>query len=113
MKKQSSSTDFITSWGGIISPIDGISPQELNIEGLLHRIEELEVREVILAVRPSIEGDTTAYYISKKLEPYKVSISVISRGIAFGGELEYADEITLGRSITGRLPYNPNSMMSS
>jgi recombination protein RecR len=99
--------------GGIISPIDGIAPQDLNIEGLFRRIPELEIKEVILAVRPSIEGDTTSYYLSKKLEDLDVKISVISRGISFGGELEYADEITLGRSISGRLPYNPNSMLSS
>jgi len=91
--------------GGVISPIEGIGPSELNIETLIKRSESSEVKEVIMAISPSIEGDTTIFYISKKLKDTSVSISTIARGISFGGELEYADEVTLGRSIVARVPY--------
>ncbi len=91
--------------GGIISPIEGIGPADLTIEELVDRIPEQEVKEVIMAISPTIEGDTTIYYISKKLIPLKVKVSTIARGISFGGELEYADEVTLGRSIIARTPY--------
>lgn len=91
--------------GGIISPIDGIGPGELNIDSLLMRIEQNTVNEVIMALSPTIEGETTIFYISKKLKPFNVKISLISRGVSFGGDLEYADEITLGRSIVSRIPY--------
>ncbi|RYY66701.1 MAG: recombination protein RecR [Chitinophagaceae bacterium] len=89
--------------GGVISPLDGIGPGQLNIDTLLHRIGKEETAEVIFALSPSIQGDTTIYYIQKKL-PSAVRITTIARGIAFGGELEYADEMTLARSLQNRLP---------
>lgn len=91
--------------GGIISPIDGIGPADLNIETLEERAKQGEIREVIMAISPTIEGETTIYYISKKLQPLGVQVSAIARGVAFGGDLEYADELTLGRSIVARVPY--------
>ena len=90
--------------GGIISPIDGIGPDQLNIHSLVERVQHQGVEEVIMAVSPTIEGDTTIYYLSKKLQAFPVKITTIARGIAFGGELEYADEMTLARSISNRLP---------
>lgn len=92
--------------GGIISPIEGIGPSDLNIDSLLLRLQEGEIREVVMAISPTIEGETTVYYLSKKLQPLGVQVSVIARGVSFGGDLEYADELTLGRSITARLPYH-------
>ena len=91
--------------GGIISPIEGIGPSELNIESLVSRVENGEIREAILAVSPTIEGETTIFYVSKKLVPLGVQVTTIARGVSFGGELEYADEMTLGRSIVARVPY--------
>ena len=91
--------------GGVISPIEGIGPNELNIDDLILRIEEGTVKEVIMAISPTIEGDTTIFYISKKLRALDVKVSTIARGVSFGGELEYADELTLGRSIVARVPY--------
>ena len=91
--------------GGVISPIDGIGPEDIHIDSLLDRIEKEEIEELIMAISPSIEGETTTYYISQRLASSDIKISVIARGISFGGDLEYADEITLGRSIAGRLPY--------
>jgi recombination protein RecR len=91
--------------GGIISPIDGIGPEKLNIDSLLQRVQTGQIREVIMALSPTIEGDTTIFYISKKLSGSGINITTIARGISFGGELEYTDEMTLGRSITTRLPY--------
>lgn len=93
------------SLGGIISPMDGIGPDELNIENLIKRVVEDDVKEIIFALCATIEGDTTAFYIFKKLKDCNVTISSIARGISIGGELENADEITLGRSIVSRLPY--------
>jgi recombination protein RecR len=92
--------------GGIISPIDGIGPDQLNIHSLVERVQQYGITEVIMALSPTIEGDTTIYYLSKKLQlpDTPVKITTIARGIAFGGELEYADEMTLARSITNRLP---------
>jgi recombination protein RecR len=93
--------------GGVISPLDGIGPDQLQIEGLLDRIQKEGVEEIIFALNPTIQGDTTIYYIQKKLtaDPAKpVRITTIARGIAFGGELEYADEMTLARSLQNRLP---------
>lgn len=90
--------------GGIISPIDGIGPEQLNIQSLIERVKHQGVEEVIMALSPTIEGDTTIYFLSKKLKDYPVKITTIARGIAFGGELEYADEMTLARSISNRLP---------
>lgn len=90
--------------GGIISPLDGIGPDQLNIEALVQRVQKERVEEIVFALNPNIQGDTTIYYIQKKLQSLSVRITTIARGIAFGGELEYADEMTLARSITNRLP---------
>jgi recombination protein RecR len=90
--------------GGIISPLDGIGPDQLTIESLLHRVQKEKTQEIIFALNPNIQGDTTIYYIQKKLQPYPARVTTIARGIAFGGELEYADELTLGRSIQNRMP---------
>ncbi len=90
--------------GGIISPLDGIGPDQLNIESLVHRIQKESSEELIFALNPTIQGDTTIYYIQKKLQPCSCRVTTIARGIAFGGELEYADEMTLGRSLMNRLP---------
>ncbi|WP_124639790.1 MULTISPECIES: recombination mediator RecR [Amniculibacterium] len=92
--------------GGRISPMEGIGPNQLNISGLENKIQHGEVRELIFALSATMEGDTTAYYIYKKLKSYDLVFSSIARGIAVGDELEYADEISLGRSIVHRLPYN-------
>ena len=89
--------------GGVISPLDGIGPSQLNIETLVNRAQKYEVAEIIFALSPTIQGDTTIYYIQKKL-PSSTKVTTISRGIAFGGELEYADEMTLARSLQNRLP---------
>lgn len=90
--------------GGSISPLDGIGPDQLTIAALLERIESEGVEELIFALNPTIQGDTTIYYIQKKLKDRSIRISTIARGIAFGGELEYADEMTLARSLQNRLP---------
>lgn len=87
---------------GVISPLDGIGPDQLNIGSLVERVKQGDVAEIIFALSPTIQGDTTLYYISKKLKDLPVKITTISRGIAFGGELEYADEMTLARSIQNR-----------
>lgn len=92
--------------GGIISPIDGIGPTDLEIESLVERVGAGGVNEVILALSTTMEGDTTNFYINKKLSPYNPKISIIARGISIGDEIEYADEITLGRSILNRTPFN-------
>ena len=89
--------------GGIISPMDGIGPGDIEIESLVNRVAEGNVREVILALSPTMEGDTTNFYIYRKLAPYAdVKISIIARGVSVGNELEYTDEVTLGRSILNR-----------
>lgn len=90
--------------GGILSPIDGIGPDQLNIQSLSKRVEEKDIKELIMALSPTIEGDTTVYYIAKQCNKKPVQITTIARGISFGGELEYADEMTLARSIAKRLP---------
>lgn len=90
--------------GGVISPLDGVGPGDLGVETLVERIREGDIAEVIMAISPTIEGDTTIFYLSKKLKEFPVTITTIARGIAFGGELEYADEMTLARSLTNRLP---------
>ena len=92
--------------GGIISPIDGIGPADIEIESLVERVAEGGIEEVIFALGSTMEGDTTNFYISRKLAPYPVKLSVIARGIAVGDELEYADEVTLGRSIRDRMPFS-------
>jgi len=91
--------------GGVISPLDGIGPDELHIDSLIERLKANEVDEIVMAISPTIEGDTTIFYISKKIDTLDVKISTIARGVSFGGELEYADELTLGRSIISRIPY--------
>ncbi|MBZ5858718.1 recombination mediator RecR [Flavihumibacter profundi] len=90
--------------GGIISPLDGIGPDQLYIDPLLKRAKEEETTEIIFALNPTIQGDTTIYYIQKKLQPSAIKITTIARGISFGGELEYADEMTLARSLQHRMP---------
>lgn len=92
--------------GGIISPIDGIGPNDLQIDTLVERVAQGGVNEVILALSTTMEGDTTNFYIYKKLAPYNIKISMIARGISIGDEIEYADEITLGRSIINRTLFN-------
>lgn len=91
--------------GGVISPLEGLGPDDLNIDQLCQRVDNEKIEEIIMAVSPSIEGETTIFYISKKLESKNVNISMIARGVSFGGDLEYADELTLGRSIQSRTPY--------
>lgn len=90
--------------GGVVSPLDGVGPDQLPIPDLVSRVKEDGVTEVIFALSPTIQGDTTIFYIARQLEPFAVVITTIARGIAFGGELEYADEMTLARSLSGRLP---------
>ena len=91
--------------GGVISPMDGVGPADLEIDSLVERVRSGEVKEVIFALSPTMEGDTTNYYIYRKLEGLEVKMSVLSRGISVGDELEYADEATLGRSIVNRMPF--------
>ena len=91
--------------GGVISPMDGVGPSDLTIEGLLDRVRKGEVKEVIFAMSTTMEGETTAFYLYKKLASFDVQVTAIARGVAVGDELQYADEITLARSIQQRLPY--------
>jgi len=88
--------------GGVISPIEGIGPADLNLHTLIERARQAETREIIMAISPTIEGDTTIFFINKQLTDVDVAVSNIARGVSFGGELEYADEVTLGRSIVAR-----------
>jgi recombination protein RecR len=90
--------------GGVISPLDGIGADQLNITSLITRVEQEKIEELIFALSPTIQGDTTIYYIQRKLQPLSVKVTTIARGIAFGGELEYADEMTLARSLANRQP---------
>lgn len=90
--------------GGIISPMDGIGPNDIEIDSLVKRVAQGNIKEVILALSSTMEGDTTNFYISRQLRPYPVKVSVIARGISVGNELEYTDEVTLGRSIVNRTP---------
>jgi len=91
--------------GGVISPLDGVSPSDLQIESLCVRCQNSEVKEIILALSATMEGDTTAFYITKKLQAFSLKISTIARGIPVGSEIEYTDEVTLGRSIMSRIKY--------
>lgn len=91
--------------GGVISPLDGISPMDLEIESLVERVKEGDIKEVILALSPTMEGDTTNFYIFRKLAPYDIEVSLLARGLSIGNELEYTDELTLGRSILNRIPF--------
>ncbi len=95
--------------GGVVSPLDGIGPDDLTIDDLLKRVDTDGIEEIIMAISPSIEGETTIYYITKLLAEKNVKVSVIARGVSFGGDLEYADELTLGRSIVSRIPYTLQS----
>ena len=90
--------------GGVISPLDGVGPDQLSIEPLLERARSGDINEIIFALNPNIQGDTTIYYIQKKLLPSPIRFTTIARGISFGGELEYADEMTLARSLQHRMP---------
>ncbi|MCD8303280.1 MAG: recombination mediator RecR [Prevotellaceae bacterium] len=92
--------------GGVISPMDGIGPSDLKIDSLIQRAQSGTVEEVILALSPTVEGDTTNFYLYRKLAPSGVKVTVIARGIAQNDELQYADEVTLGRSIVNRIPFN-------
>lgn len=85
--------------------MDGIGPEQLQIASLLRRVQEGHVQEVLMALNPTIDGDTTIFYLSKVLKPYELKLTTIARGVAFGGELEFVDEITLARSIAARMPY--------
>ncbi|MNK12659.1 Recombination protein RecR [compost metagenome] len=96
--------------GGLISPMDGVGPSDLFIDSLVQRVATTPVKEVILALSATMEGDTTLFYLYKRLKDFQIPITTIAKGIAFGGELEYADEITLGRSIVTRVPYH-NSLI--
>lgn len=91
--------------GGLISPMDGIGPSDLEVDSLVERLKQSEAKEIIFALSATMEGDTTIFYLDKRLKNFNLKLSTIARGIAFGGELEYVDEITLGRSITTRVPY--------
>ena len=91
--------------GGIISPIDGIGPSDLEINSLEERVKSGEIGEIILALSATMEGDTTNFYIYRKLQSYPVKTSIIARGVSVGDEIEYADEVTLGRSILNRTPF--------
>lgn len=93
--------------GGIISPMDGIGPNDLEIDSLIQRVKEENIKEIILALSTTMEGDTTNFYIYRKLVPLKIKITTLARGVAIGDELEYADELTLGRSILNRVEFNP------
>lgn len=92
--------------GGLISPMEGIGPSNLTIDSLVAKVTRQEVKEIILALNATMEGETTSFFIFKKLAPYNLTLSAIARGIAVGDELEYTDEVTLGRSIVNRIPYN-------
>ena len=91
--------------GGLISPMDGIGPSDLEIDSLVQRVAQGGIKEVILALSSTMEGDTTNFYIFRKLSAYDVKVTIIARGIAVGNELEYTDEVTLGRSIQNRVPF--------
>lgn len=91
--------------GGIISPMDGIGPSDLNIESLVEKVKKGEIKEVVMALSTTMEGDTTNFYLYKRLKELEITLSTIARGISIGDDLEYADEITLGRSIVNRMPY--------
>lgn len=91
--------------GGLISPLEGVSPSDLEINSLIERVSSGNIHEVILALAPTMEGDTTNFYIARKLAPFQVEVSILARGVSIGNDLEYTDEVTLGRSIINRVPY--------
>ena len=90
--------------GGVISPMDGVGPSDIELESLFKRVQNEDIKEIILALNPTMEGDTTNFYISRKLADLNVKLSVLARGVSVGDDLEYTDEVTLGRSILGRTP---------
>lgn len=92
--------------GGLISPMDGIGPSQLNIDSLVEKAASQSVTEIMVALSTTMEGDTTLFYLFKKIKPLNIPVSTLARGVAIGGELEYADEVTLGRSIVNRVPYD-------
>jgi recombination protein RecR len=94
--------------GGIISPLEGTGPSDLNIESLLQRVQTGEPKEVIMALSATMEGDTTNFYLFRKLKDFNIKLSTLARGVSVGDELEYADEVTLGRSILNRTPFENN-----
>ncbi len=96
--------------GGIINPIEGIGPNDIDLAHLIQRLKEEDIREIILALPATVEGDTTGFYIYKLLSPFDIKITTLARGLAVGNELEYTDEITLGRSILNRTPFGQNSI---
>jgi recombination protein RecR len=98
--------------GGIISPMDGIGPGDLEIDSLTRRVAAGEIHEVLLALSATMEGDTTNFFIYRKLAPFNVKVTLIARGVAIGDEIEYADEITLGRSIINRMDFNDSIKLS-
>ena len=98
--------------GGIISPIDGIGPSDVEIASLVERVKANDVREVIMALSATMEGDTTNFYIYRKLEPFNIKVSIIARGVSVGNEIEYTDEVTLGRSILNRTPFDESYKLS-
>jgi recombination protein RecR len=91
--------------GGLIAPLDGIGPEKLNIQKLLDKVQSGQIQEVIMALNPTIDGDTTLFYLSRQLSSYPITVTTLARGVAFGGELEYVDEVTLARSLQSRRPY--------
>lgn len=99
--------------GGIISPIDGVGPSDLEITSLEERVKKGEIDELILALSATMEGDTTNFYIFRKLQPYNLRVSIIARGVSIGDEIEYADEVTLGRSILNRTPFDESYKLAS
>ncbi|MEA5080688.1 MAG: recombination mediator RecR [Dysgonamonadaceae bacterium] len=99
--------------GGIISPIDGIGPSDIEIESLVTRVQTESVKEVIMALSATMEGDTTNFYIYRKLQPYNLKLSIIARGVSIGDEIEYTDEVTLGRSILNRTPFDESYKLTS
>ena len=105
IEKTSSFNGLYHVLGGKISPIDGIGPDDLNIESLVEKVKNNPIKEVIFALSTTMEGDTTNFYIYRKISDYNIATSTIARGISVGDDLEYADEITLGRSITDRIPF--------
>jgi recombination protein RecR len=95
--------------GGLISPMEGVGPNELQIESLITRLQNEPITEVIMALSATMEGDTTLFYIDKKIKGFSLKVTTLARGVAFGGEIEYVDELTLGRSIVTRVPYESNN----
>jgi recombination protein RecR len=105
IEKTSSFNGLYHVLGGKISPLDGIGPDDINIDSLIEKVKNNEIREVIFALSTTMEGDTTNFYIFRKISKYNVLTSTIARGISIGDDLEYTDEVTLGRSITDRIPF--------